>query len=106
MLFLAEVNEQEKSSSISVQLLPMKSSDNSEEYCITNRVIKRKGNLLDSDDEELAKDSSPAHSSASSMYKELKIDLPEVVSKKGKEKPLPHPFPLPSNYCPEVELCL
>ena len=47
-----------------------------------------------------------APASACSSYKKIKSELPEVVAKKNTEKPLPHPFPFPSNYRPEVEICL
>ena len=47
-----------------------------------------------------------APASACFSYKKIKSELPEVVAKKNTEKPLPHPFPFPSNYRPEVEICL
>jgi hypothetical protein len=86
--------------------------DYSEEDIILPKSSRKRIHLV-SDDEESDATSSIATSSiatssiaTSSKYQKLKVNLPEVVGKKGKEAPLPHPFPLPSNYRPEVELCL
>lgn len=43
---------------------------------------------------------------ATMSYKRLKMEIPEFVAKKPTERPLPHPFPFPANYRPEVEICL
>jgi hypothetical protein len=62
---------------------------------------KRKYVFIGSDDECEGIDEE-----SSSAYKKMKLDMPEVVAKKNTDKPLPCPFPLPSNCRPEVELCL
>ena len=43
---------------------------------------------------------------SSTTYKKFKLDMPEVVAKKNTETSIPYPFPFPSNYRPEVEVCL
>ena len=60
--------------------------------------------MLDSDDECSVITESSMDSCSS--YKKMKLELPGIISKKGSEKALPHPFPFPANYRPEVELCL
>ena len=67
----------------------------------TQRSSKRRYSIVESDDD------SSVHTDVSTpSIKKGKIELPEAVSIKKAEKPLPYPFPLPSNYRPEVEVCL
>ena len=83
---------------------------------IVRKARKRPCPIVDDDEEiDFGSDSqadtiivsqSASSSATTSSYKRLKIDLPEVVNKKGNEKGLPHPFPLPVNFRPEVELGL
>ena len=89
-------------------------SEEDEDFTKSVRSNKRKI-VIESDEEcEIINDSPPASTcsakktklSACSSYNKMKEELPEVIAKKSTEKPLPHPFPFPSNYRPEVELCL
>ena len=77
-----------------------------EDVALNTRLLKRSARVLDSDDENNSTTEISVTQVDSSSYKKLKLELPEIISKKGNEKPLPHPFPLPANYRPEVELCL
>lgn len=61
--------------------------------------------ILDSDDESCSVVSEGSCSGVSEQ-KKAKVELPDAVSIKRGEKPLPHPFVPPSNYRPEVELSL
>jgi len=42
-----------------------------------------------------------------SSSKKFKVGIPDSVEKKGKdEEPIPHPFPFPQNYRPDVQVGL
>lgn len=90
-----------------------KISDDEEDEMIVSKTRKRPCPVFDDVDED-SDDSQPdtiilsqsTSSATTSSYKRLKTDLPEVVNKRGSEKALPHPFPLPANFRPEVELGL
>ena len=73
-----------------------------EEEVISVMSGRKRAHVLIESDEECEIDVDESGPS----YKKFKSELPEVIEKKSTERPLPHPFPLPNNYRPDVELCL